>query len=139
MERRLRRERRHFHGSVSGRTPSKPDSHRSPWATHCVPVGNPHLLLMGQILIFPTSGQSMMHAHIVEMDDRGRILIPKKVRRSVKSTRFLLTLSSDRIELIPLDDPREAFRKLKGSRKLPLDWREAKEIAERLADEEVSS
>ncbi len=81
----------------------------------------------------------MMHAHIVEMDDRGRILIPKKVRRSVKSTRFLLTLSSDRIELIPLDDPREAFRKLKGSRKLPLDWREAKEIAERLADEEVSS
>ncbi|MCD6243806.1 MAG: AbrB/MazE/SpoVT family DNA-binding domain-containing protein [Candidatus Korarchaeota archaeon] len=78
-----------------------------------------------------------MSTHIVEMDDRGRILIPNKLRRTIGSRRFLLIVRDRRIELIPLDDPKEAFRKLKGSRQLPFDWKEAKRIAERLASEEV--
>ncbi|MDK2465102.1 MAG: AbrB/MazE/SpoVT family DNA-binding domain-containing protein [Candidatus Korarchaeota archaeon] len=78
-----------------------------------------------------------MSTHIVEMDDRGRVLIPKRLRKSMRSRRFLLTVIDRRIELIPLDDPREAFRKLKGSRQLPFGWKEAKRIAERLASEEV--
>jgi len=80
-----------------------------------------------------------MTARIVEMDDRGRILIPKGVRRSIGSRRFLLTVSDRRIELIPLDDPETAFKKLKGSRKFPFDWREAKRAAEKLIKEEVSA
>ena len=79
-----------------------------------------------------------MANQIVEMDDRGRILIPKRVRRSIGSKRFLLTVSGGRIELIPLSDPKTAFKKLKGSREFPFDWREAKRTAERLAEEEVS-
>ena len=79
-----------------------------------------------------------MITHIVEMDDRGRILIPKQLIKSLKSRRFLLTISGGRIELIPLDDPREAFKKLKGSRELPFNWKEAKKIAEELVDKEVN-
>ncbi len=92
---------------------------------------------MGVTVIFPTSGLLLMSAQIVEMDDRGRILIPKRLRESIRSKRFLLTVRDGRIELIPLEDPEEAFRKLKGLRQLPFDWKEAKRIAERLASEEV--
>jgi len=79
----------------------------------------------------------LMSTHVVEIDDRGRILIPKRLRESIGSRRFLLTVRDGRIELIPLEDPQEAFKKLKGSRHLPFDWKEAKKIAERLASEEV--
>ena len=79
-----------------------------------------------------------MSTHIVEMDDRGRVLIPKRLRESIGSRRFLLIVRDGKIELIPLDDPKEALKKLKGSRKLPLNWKEAKRIAERLVNEEVT-
>ena len=42
------------------------------------------------------------------------------------------------IKFIPLDDLGEAFRKLKGSRRFTFDWKEAKRVAERLANEEVT-
>ena len=77
-----------------------------------------------------------MRAYIVEMDDRRSILLPKRLRKSVRSGRFLLDVRNGRIELIPLDDPKEAFKKLRGSRRLPFGWKEAKRIAERLANEE---
>ncbi len=80
-----------------------------------------------------------MSAHIVEMDDRGRVLIPKRLRESIGSRRFLLIVRDGKIELIPLDDPKEALKKLKGSRRFPFNWEEAKRIAERLVNEEVAN
>ncbi|RDD53676.1 MAG: AbrB/MazE/SpoVT family DNA-binding domain-containing protein [Candidatus Korarchaeota archaeon NZ13-K] len=79
-----------------------------------------------------------MSTHIVEMDDRGRVLIPKRLRESIGSRRFLLIVKDGKMELIPLDDPKEALKKLKGSRQFPFNWEEAKRIAERLVNEEVA-
>ncbi|MEM3027774.1 MAG: hypothetical protein QW220_03500 [Candidatus Bathyarchaeia archaeon] len=42
---------------------------------------------------------------VVEMDAKGRILIPSSLRRGLTSKRMILKRVDDRLELIPLPNP----------------------------------
>jgi bifunctional DNA-binding transcriptional regulator/antitoxin component of YhaV-PrlF toxin-antitoxin module len=70
-----------------------------------------------------------MGMNVVEMDDRGRVLIPADLRRKLKSRRFLLIYDSKSIRLIPLRDPAS----LRGSIEIPWTLEELEEAGEELA------
>jgi len=66
---------------------------------------------------------------VVELDGKGRILIPAETRKAIKSRRFELRVEEGHIELLPMPDPRH----LKGKYKNCIDssWEELEEKAER--------
>jgi len=43
---------------------------------------------------------------VVEIDAKGRIVIPSQLRRGLASKRIVLRRVDDRLELIPLPDPK---------------------------------
>jgi len=43
----------------------------------------------------------------VTLDERGRLLIPAEIRRKLPSNTLILRWLGDRLELIPLEDPRK--------------------------------
>jgi len=65
---------------------------------------------------------------VVELDRKGRALLPASVRKKVASRRFEVRVSKGRIEFIPLED----VRSLKGkyATSVKSSWRELEEKAE---------
>jgi len=72
-----------------------------------------------------------MRLNIVEMDDRGRITLPARLRRELGAKKFLLLKAGREVRLIPLRDPLD----LKGSVKIPWSAEELEEVGEESAAE----
>ncbi|MDK2383913.1 MAG: hypothetical protein QI199_03765 [Candidatus Korarchaeota archaeon] len=49
---------------------------------------------------------------IVELDEKGRITIPKRMRGSLEEERVLLISLGNRIEIVPI--PEESFQSAQG-------------------------
>ena len=65
---------------------------------------------------------------IVELDDKGRVLIPAEIRRKVRSRRFKVSARGDVVELEPLpslDQLRGKYRDL-----IKEEWDELEEAGE---------
>jgi bifunctional DNA-binding transcriptional regulator/antitoxin component of YhaV-PrlF toxin-antitoxin module len=65
----------------------------------------------------------------VELDDKGRALLPVSVRKKVRTRRFEIKVVKGKIELIPVED----IRALKGkyANRLKSPWIELEEKAEK--------
>lgn len=63
----------------------------------------------------------------VELDKRGRLVIPAEIREGLPSRMLILRKLEDRIELIPLPDPRT----LKGKYRIEGSLEEIEELQER--------
>jgi len=72
---------------------------------------------------------------IVELDDKGRITIPKRMRVAFKGKKALLIDVGDRIEIIPVQE--DPFEVLKGSFNTEKPFKELRREAEALAEEEA--
>jgi DNA-binding transcriptional regulator/RsmH inhibitor MraZ len=57
----------------------------------------------------------------VEMDSKGRLLVPAEIRRNVKSRRFTLRTCEGRLELVPLPEPERVKGKHRGLLKVGLE------------------
>lgn len=65
---------------------------------------------------------------VVEVDERGRILIPSEIRHRFKVRRYKMTPKKDRLELEPLEDVDDLY--LKFARKIKSDWETLEEKSE---------
>jgi len=63
---------------------------------------------------------------VVEMDVKGRILIPSSLRRGLTSKRMILRRADDHLELIPLPNPGS----LKGKYRIEGRMEEIEELQE---------
>jgi DNA-binding transcriptional regulator/RsmH inhibitor MraZ len=63
---------------------------------------------------------------VVEMDSKGRIVIPSSLRRGLASKRIVLKKVNDHLELIPLPDPKS----LKGKYRLEGRMEDIEELQE---------
>jgi len=70
---------------------------------------------------------------VVELDEKGRALLPASVRRKVKSRRFQVKLRGERIELLPIESLKTLKGKYKG--RLKTSWEILEEKAERFVKE----
>jgi len=70
---------------------------------------------------------------VVELDEKGRILIPSAIRKAVKSRRFELKVKEDRIEMVALPDVKDIKGSCKGIVKSS--WVELEEKTERFVTE----
>ncbi|MGC8849303.1 MAG: hypothetical protein ACP5QI_02395 [Candidatus Bathyarchaeia archaeon] len=61
------------------------------------------------------------------MDEKGRILIPSKLRQGLASTRMILKRTYDHLELIPLPNPKS----LKGKYSLGGEIEDIEELQEK--------
>ena len=73
----------------------------------------------------------------MELDDKGRITIPKRMRRTLGSQKVLLIELGDRIEIVPV--PEDPFKVLKGSFNVKKPFSELRREAEDLAEREVGT
>jgi DNA-binding transcriptional regulator/RsmH inhibitor MraZ len=64
---------------------------------------------------------------VVEMDAKGRIVIPSKLRKEFASRRMVMKAEKDHFELIPLPDPKS----LKGKYKIEGKIEDIEELQER--------
>jgi len=67
---------------------------------------------------------------LVELDKKGRILLPAEVRKNFKTRRFALRVDRERIELLPMPDLGSLRGKYKSS--IKPSWGELEERAEQL-------
>jgi len=65
---------------------------------------------------------------VVEADERGRILIPTKIRRKFKTKRYKIIIKKNHLELQPLQDVDELY--LKFADKIKSNWEELEEKSE---------
>jgi bifunctional DNA-binding transcriptional regulator/antitoxin component of YhaV-PrlF toxin-antitoxin module len=70
---------------------------------------------------------------VVEMDAKGRIVIPSSLRRGLASKRIVLRRVNDHLELIPLPDPKS----LKGKYRLEGRMEDIEELQEQKLSERV--
>jgi len=70
---------------------------------------------------------------VVEMDVKGRIVIPSDLRRRMKTKRMIVREADDHLELIPLPDPRS----LKGKYRLEGRMDEIEELQEQKISERI--
>ena len=65
---------------------------------------------------------------VVELDEKGRVLIPAEIRRRVKSRRFKISSRGNVVELEPL----ESAESLRGKYRdlIKHDWEELEEMGE---------
>jgi len=70
---------------------------------------------------------------VVEMDAKGRIIIPSSLRRGLASKRIVLRKVNDHLELIPLPDPKS----LKGKYRLEGRMEDIEELQEQKLLERV--
>lgn len=66
-------------------------------------------------------------ATVVRYDKRGRLILPAKIRKSLDSNLLLVKKTDDRIELIPLSDPKS----LRGKYKISGRMTEIEELQEK--------
>lgn len=81
---------------------------------------------------FPLVGEWVSMVTI-ELDEKGRALLPASVRRKVRSRRFRVNVKSDRIELLPIEDMKSLKGKYKG--RIKTSWDLLEEKAERFVRE----
>ncbi len=74
---------------------------------------------------------------IVELDEKGRITIPKRMRRILRGREVLLISLGDRIEIVPI--PEDPFKVLKGSFNTKRSFKELRKEAEILAEREAEA
>ncbi len=72
---------------------------------------------------------------VVELDEKGRITIPKRMRKIFRGRKVLLISLGDRIEIVPI--PEDPFKVLKGSFNTRRSFRELRREAETLAEREA--
>ncbi len=73
---------------------------------------------------------------VVELDDKGRITIPKRIRTSLKIGRKVLIINAgDHVKIIPL--PEDPFEALEGAFSVEKPFSELRREAEALAEEEA--
>ncbi len=68
---------------------------------------------------------------IVELDDKGRVLIPAEIRKRFRSRRFKVSARGNVVELVPLatvEQLRGKYRRL-----IRTEWEELEEKGEELA------
>jgi DNA-binding transcriptional regulator/RsmH inhibitor MraZ len=70
---------------------------------------------------------------VVEMDVKGRIVIPSSLRRGLASKRMVLRRVEDHLELIPLPDPKS----LKGKYRIKGRMEDVEELQEQKLLERV--
>ena len=70
---------------------------------------------------------------VVEMDVKGRIVIPSSLRRGLASKRMVLRRVEDHLELIPLPDPKS----LKGKYRIEGRMEDVEELQEQKLLERV--
>jgi len=58
---------------------------------------------------------------VVEMDSKGRLLVPAEVRREIKSRRFTLRVHGDKLELEPIANPDKVKGKYRGLLRVSLE------------------
>lgn len=80
----------------------------------------------------PTSG-IVGNLTTVELDEKGRALLPASIRKKLGARRFEVNLLKDRIELIPLGSVKALKGKHKGLLKEP--WSKLEEKADRYVRE----
>ena len=80
----------------------------------------------------PTSG-IVGNLTTVELDEKGRALLPASIRKKLGARRFEVNLLDDRIELIPLGSVKALKGKHKGLLKEP--WWKLEEKADRYVRE----
>ncbi len=87
--------------------------------------------------IFPTKHQKAARGmSVVELDDKGRITIPKRIRTSLKIGRKVLIINAgDHVKIIPL--PEDPFEALEGAFSVEKPFSELRREAEALAEEEA--
>ncbi len=86
------------------------------------------------IFMFPPHYCAMS---IVELDEKGRITIPKRMRRILGGRKVLLVNLGDRIEIVPI--PEDPFEILEGSLNTKRSFKELRREAERLAEREAGT
>lgn len=70
---------------------------------------------------------------VVEIDAKGRIVIPSSLRRRLSSKRMILRSVDDRLELIPLPDPKSLRGKYKIAGKMEdIEEQQEQKLLERL-------
>jgi len=68
----------------------------------------------------------------VELDRKGRLLLPAKIRRAAGSRRFTVRVKGGKIELYPLPDPKTVKGKYRGLLKVSME--ELEEAQERFVE-----
>ena len=70
---------------------------------------------------------------VVELDEKGRLLLPASLRRKLGARRFELGLVAGRVELAPIQDVKTLKGKYRNRIKEP--WGKLEEMAEKLVRE----
>ena len=71
----------------------------------------------------------------VELDERGRITIPKDIRQNIKHQKFIIIQAGDHIKLIPI--PPDPFKTLEGALNIPTPFKTLREKATQQLEEET--
>ncbi len=72
---------------------------------------------------------------IVEIDDRGRLTLPKELHRTMEMKKVLIVNAGDHLKLISI--PEDPFKALSGALSSEKSFKELREQAERLAENEA--
>jgi len=70
---------------------------------------------------------------VVELDEKGRLLLPAPLRKKLGARRFELELVAGRVELAPIQDVKALQGKYRNRIKEP--WAKLEEMAEKLVRE----
>jgi len=81
----------------------------------------------------PTGGRVGTSLTVVELDDKGRLLLPASLRRKLGARRFEVGLVAGRVELAPIQDVKALKGKYRNRIKGP--WVKLEEMAEKLVRE----
>jgi len=81
----------------------------------------------------PTRGRVGPSLAVVELDEKGRVLLPASLRRKLGARRFEVRLVAGRVELAPLQDVKALKGKYRNRIKTP--WAKLEEMAEKLVRE----
>jgi DNA-binding transcriptional regulator/RsmH inhibitor MraZ len=72
---------------------------------------------------------------LVDLDERGRLTLPKELRRAMNMKKVVVVNAGDHLKLIPV--PGDPFEALKGAISSEKPFKEHREQATRLAEEEA--
>ncbi len=71
----------------------------------------------------------------VELDERGRITIPKNIRQNIKHQKFIIIQAGDHIKLIPI--PQDPLKTLEGALPTTKTFKQLRQEALELATKEA--
>ena len=72
---------------------------------------------------------------LVDLDERGRLTLPKELRRAMNMEKVVVVNAGDHLKLIPV--PKDPFKALKGAISYDKPFKDHREQATRLAEEEA--